>query len=257
MGGPVHAVASERPVDREAGSGPRRTSWPDLHDHQVRRGGHRLGRRTPAPSGVGRLAGRRRAWVPQPAARLRRSVGHDCGAPTSWSPATRGCSARCGRRSSRLLASVRSDTPWAPSPGGLSSDGYNGHVFWDSETWMYPSLLATEPALARASLQYRFDRLRAARANATKTGWKRSPVPVGERAARQRGDSGVRQDRASSRSTSMPTSRSPCTSTGWRPATGTGWRPGAGRCSRASPTTTQPGDANGGRLLQHPQHDPA
>ena len=76
-----------------------------------------------------------------------------------------------------LLASVRRDTPWAPSPGGLSSDGYNGHVFWDSETWMYPSLLATEPDIARASLQYRFDRLRAARANARKTGWKGARFP--------------------------------------------------------------------------------
>ena len=76
-----------------------------------------------------------------------------------------------------LLASVRGDTPWAPSPGGLSSDGYNGHVFWDSETWMYPSLLATEPAIARASLRYRFDRLRAARANATKTGWSGARYP--------------------------------------------------------------------------------
>ena len=76
-----------------------------------------------------------------------------------------------------LLASVRSDTPWAPSPGGLSSDGYNGHVFWDSETWMYPSLLATEPALARESLQYRYDRLGAARANARKTGWKGARFP--------------------------------------------------------------------------------
>jgi trehalose/maltose hydrolase-like predicted phosphorylase len=76
-----------------------------------------------------------------------------------------------------LLASVRQDTPWAPSPGGLSSDGYNGHVFWDSETWMYPSLLATEPALARESLQYRFDRLGAARANARKTGWRGARFP--------------------------------------------------------------------------------
>ena len=76
-----------------------------------------------------------------------------------------------------LLASVRSDTPWAPSPGGLSSDGYNGHVFWDSETWMYPSLLATEPTIARASLRYRFDRLRAARANATKTGGRGARYP--------------------------------------------------------------------------------
>ena len=76
-----------------------------------------------------------------------------------------------------LLASVRQDTPWAPSPGGLSSDGYNGHVFWDSETWMYPSLLATEPDLARESLQYRFDRLEAARANARKTGWQGARFP--------------------------------------------------------------------------------
>ena len=76
-----------------------------------------------------------------------------------------------------LLASVRADTPWAPSPGGLSSDGYNGHVFWDSETWMYPSLLATEPAIARASLQYRYNRLGAARANARKTGWKGARYP--------------------------------------------------------------------------------
>ncbi len=76
-----------------------------------------------------------------------------------------------------LLASVRQDTPWAPSPGGLSSDGYNGHVFWDSETWMYPSLLATEPALARESLQYRYDRLGAARANARRTGWRGARFP--------------------------------------------------------------------------------
>ena len=76
-----------------------------------------------------------------------------------------------------LLASVRADTPWAPSPGGLSSDGYNGHVFWDSETWMYPTLLATEPDLARAALQYRADRLPAAYANAAATGWRGARFP--------------------------------------------------------------------------------
>ena len=69
-----------------------------------------------------------------------------------------------------LLASARDDTPWAPSPGGLSSDGYNGHVFWDSETWMYPTLLATQPAIARALLQYRVDRLAAARRYAHASG---------------------------------------------------------------------------------------
>jgi trehalose/maltose hydrolase-like predicted phosphorylase len=76
-----------------------------------------------------------------------------------------------------LLASVRDDTPWAPSPGGLSSDGYNGHVFWDSETWMYPSLLATEPAIAAESLQYRVDRLDAAYKYAADTGWSGARYP--------------------------------------------------------------------------------
>jgi trehalose/maltose hydrolase-like predicted phosphorylase len=69
-----------------------------------------------------------------------------------------------------LLASVRDGVPWAPSPGGLSSDGYNGHVFWDSETWMYPTLLATEPALARESLAYRAARIPAARRYSAATG---------------------------------------------------------------------------------------
>jgi trehalose/maltose hydrolase-like predicted phosphorylase len=76
-----------------------------------------------------------------------------------------------------LFASVRDDTPWAPSPGGLSSDGYNGHVFWDSETWMYPSLLATAPELARQMLQYRIDRLGAARRYARATRQKGARYP--------------------------------------------------------------------------------
>ncbi|HEY6762140.1 MAG TPA: glycosyl hydrolase family 65 protein [Baekduia sp.] len=76
-----------------------------------------------------------------------------------------------------LFASVRDDTPWAPSPGGLSSDGYNGHVFWDSETWMYPSLLATAPGLARQMLQYRVDRLAAAKAYAKETGFRGARFP--------------------------------------------------------------------------------
>jgi trehalose/maltose hydrolase-like predicted phosphorylase len=76
-----------------------------------------------------------------------------------------------------LLASVRDDTPWAPSPGGLSSDGYSGHVFWDNETWMYPSMLATEPGLAKQMLQYRVDRVAAARQNAQLTGYQGARFP--------------------------------------------------------------------------------
>jgi trehalose/maltose hydrolase-like predicted phosphorylase len=76
-----------------------------------------------------------------------------------------------------LFASTRDDTPWAPSPGGLSSEGYNGHVFWDSETWMYPSLLATSPRIARQLLQYRVDRLAAAKAYAKRTGFRGARFP--------------------------------------------------------------------------------
>src|SRR4051794_40904969 len=76
-----------------------------------------------------------------------------------------------------LLASVRDNTSWAPSPGGLSSDGYSGHVFWDNETWMYPSMLATEPALAKQMLQYRVDRVAAARQNAQLTGYQGARFP--------------------------------------------------------------------------------
>lgn len=38
---------------------------------------------------------------------------------------------------------------------GLSSNGYNGHIFWDAELWMYPGLLVTQPELARACVAYR------------------------------------------------------------------------------------------------------
>lgn len=65
-----------------------------------------------------------------------------------------------------LLASVRSGVIWSASPGGLSSDGYSGHVFWDTETWMYPALLAQYPDIAADANTYRQQRLPAAQAAA-------------------------------------------------------------------------------------------
>jgi trehalose/maltose hydrolase-like predicted phosphorylase len=35
------------------------------------------------------------------------------------------------------------------SPMGLSGLGYNGHVFWDMDLWIYPGILALNPALAK------------------------------------------------------------------------------------------------------------
>lgn len=69
-----------------------------------------------------------------------------------------------------LWSSTRDDQAWSVSPAGLSSNGYDGHIFWDAETWMYPSLLAQHPELAAQMEAYRSDRLAQARTHATATG---------------------------------------------------------------------------------------
>jgi len=63
------------------------------------------------------------------------------------------------------------------SPAGLSSNGHNGHVLSDAETWMFPALLAQHPTLATTIDQYRFDRLAAARQGAAATGFKGARYP--------------------------------------------------------------------------------
>ena len=40
-----------------------------------------------------------------------------------------------------LYSFTREGTALSPSPMGLSGLGYNGHVFWDTELWMFPALL--------------------------------------------------------------------------------------------------------------------
>jgi len=57
-----------------------------------------------------------------------------------------------------MLSSVREDWPQGLAPGGLTNE-YNGHSFWDTETWMYPSILILFPEIAKSLLQYRFNRL--------------------------------------------------------------------------------------------------
>jgi trehalose/maltose hydrolase-like predicted phosphorylase len=49
---------------------------------------------------------------------------------------------------------------------GLSSAGYYGHIFWDSDTWMLPALLLTHPDVARSLVAFRARTVEAARANA-------------------------------------------------------------------------------------------
>lgn len=76
-----------------------------------------------------------------------------------------------------LYASIREGTALSLSPVGLSGLGYNGHVFWDTELWMFPALLIMHPDLARSMLDYRFDRLEAARKNAFTHGFRGAMFP--------------------------------------------------------------------------------
>ncbi|HQD08541.1 MAG TPA: glycoside hydrolase family 65 protein [Flavihumibacter sp.] len=76
-----------------------------------------------------------------------------------------------------LYSFTREGTALSPSPMGLSGLGYNGHVFWDTELWMYPAVLVLHPELAKSMVEYRFQRLEAARRNAFSKGFKGAMFP--------------------------------------------------------------------------------
>ena len=76
-----------------------------------------------------------------------------------------------------LYSFTREGTALSPSPMGLSGLGYNGHVFWDTELWMYPALLVMQPAIAKSMVEYRFKRLETAKRNAFSKGYKGAMFP--------------------------------------------------------------------------------
>lgn len=53
---------------------------------------------------------------------------------------------------------------------GLSGEGYEGHYFWDTEAYILPVLLHTQPEIARKLLEYRYSILPKARARARELG---------------------------------------------------------------------------------------
>lgn len=76
-----------------------------------------------------------------------------------------------------LYSFTREGTALSPSPMGLSGLGYNGHVFWDTELWMFPALLVLHPEIAKSMVEYRFQRLEAAKRNAFANGFKGAMFP--------------------------------------------------------------------------------
>ena len=77
-----------------------------------------------------------------------------------------------------LYSFQRHNSRLSISPMGLSSsNGYGGHIFWDSEIWMYPPILMLHPSLAKAHIDYRSDRLPQAIKRAEMYGYKGAMYP--------------------------------------------------------------------------------
>ncbi len=64
-----------------------------------------------------------------------------------------------------LQASARGERRAIPAKG-LTGSGYDGHAFWDTETFVLPVLTYTFPSAARDALHWRFDTLDMARERA-------------------------------------------------------------------------------------------
>lgn len=73
----------------------------------------------------------------------------------------------------QLLASAGRDAHSNISAKGLSGEGYEGHYFWDTEIYMIPFFLLTNPDLAKNLLQFRYAKLPEARVEAQNLGHKK------------------------------------------------------------------------------------
>jgi trehalose/maltose hydrolase-like predicted phosphorylase len=76
-----------------------------------------------------------------------------------------------------LLCSLRAGVEASVAPMGISSLMYNGHIFWDADTWMFPPLLLLHPEIAQGIVAYRQARLPAAQARARMEGYQGAMFP--------------------------------------------------------------------------------
>lgn len=75
-----------------------------------------------------------------------------------------------------LLANVAPGTAWGVGACGITT-GYLGHVFWDSDTWIFPALLLLHPARARSIVMFRDRTLPAARQRTHAAGFEGAKYP--------------------------------------------------------------------------------
>jgi len=64
-----------------------------------------------------------------------------------------------------LRSAIHPEGDMAVSPFALSSQQYNGHVFWDADIWVFPALALVDPAAAREIPDYRLRTARQAGTN--------------------------------------------------------------------------------------------
>jgi trehalose/maltose hydrolase-like predicted phosphorylase len=77
-----------------------------------------------------------------------------------------------------LYSFSRSGSDLSIAPMGLSLQiPYNGHIFWDTELWMFPPLLVLNQDIALSLVNYRSDRLKAAIRKAQNYGFKGAMFP--------------------------------------------------------------------------------
>ncbi len=69
-----------------------------------------------------------------------------------------------------MLSSAGTDGRSNVAAKGLSGEGYEGHYFWDSEIYVFPFFLFSEPKTAKALLTYRYRHLSDAKAHARRMG---------------------------------------------------------------------------------------
>ena len=70
----------------------------------------------------------------------------------------------------QLLQSTGQDGLSGTAAKGLSGEGYEGHAFWDTEIYIFPFFLLTDPRRAQKLLAYRYGLLGAARMHARAMG---------------------------------------------------------------------------------------
>jgi kojibiose phosphorylase len=76
-----------------------------------------------------------------------------------------------------LIAAPRHDNRVNIGAKTLSGFGYRGHSFWDTEIFMLPFFIYTAPHIARNLLEYRYQRLPAAREKARANGFEGAQFP--------------------------------------------------------------------------------